>query len=98
MKLLGKSVPKTKVIERRSRPNHAMHRIGHKAGLPVMAALHEKGYSIMKKKRIGVVSRNSYFKAYCHFCGATVSQISDRTQEKVTAIYDCTKCRVNYYD
>lgn len=36
--------------------------------------------------------------AYCHFCGSTVGQISDRTDEKVLAIYDCPKCRVNYCD
>ena len=46
----------------------------------------------MKKKRGGNVSRNSDFKAYCHFCGATVGQISDRTEEKVSSIYDCPKC------
>jgi hypothetical protein len=60
--------------------------------------IHEKGYLIMKKKRWGNVSRNSDFKAYCHFCGATVGQISDRTEEKVSSIYDCPKCRVNYCD
>ena len=42
----------------------------------------------MKKTRVGDVSRNSDFKAYCNFCGATVGQISDRTEEKVSAIYD----------
>ena len=52
----------------------------------------------MKKKREGNVYRNSDFKAYCHFCGATVDQISDRTEQKVSSIYDCSKCRVNYCD
>jgi uncharacterized paraquat-inducible protein A len=53
---------------------------------------------IMKGKKIGSISRNSDFKAYCHFCGATVGQLSDLTEEKVSAIYDCPKCRVNYCD
>ncbi|MFH0725187.1 MAG: hypothetical protein V2B19_02345 [Pseudomonadota bacterium] len=52
----------------------------------------------MKGKKIESVSRNSDFKAYCFFCGATVGQLSDRTEEKVSAIYDCPKCRVNYCD
>lgn len=52
----------------------------------------------MKKKKGGNVSRDSDFKAYCHFCGATVGQISDRTEEKVSSIYDCPKCRLNYCD
>ena len=60
--------------------------------------LHEKGYLIMKNKRVGNVFRNNVFKAYCHFCGATVGQKSDRTEEKVSAIYDCPKCKVNYCD
>ncbi len=52
----------------------------------------------MKKKRTGNDFKESDFKAYCHFCGATVGQISDRTEEKVNAIYDCSKCDVNYCD
>jgi hypothetical protein len=36
--------------------------------------------------------------AYCHYCGATVGQISERTDEKVHAVYDCPRCRVNYCD
>jgi hypothetical protein len=34
----------------------------------------------------------------CHFCGARIGDISERTNEKTTAIYDCEKCRVNYCD
>ena len=52
----------------------------------------------MKKKNAGNVSRNREFKVYCNYCGATVGQISDRTEEKVSAIYDCPKCKVNYCD
>ncbi len=37
-------------------------------------------------------------KAYCIFCGSTVGQISDRTDEIVTAIYDCPRCDSNYCD
>ena len=42
---------------------------------------------------------NAHFddsKAYCHFCGSTVGQRSDRTEGIVEAVYDCPKCRVNY--
>ena len=35
-------------------------------------------------------------KAYCHFCGSTVGQISDRAEGRVEAVYDCPKCKVNY--
>jgi Zn finger protein HypA/HybF involved in hydrogenase expression len=35
-------------------------------------------------------------KAYCHFCGASVGDVSERTGNKAEAIYDCPKCRVNY--
>lgn len=52
----------------------------------------------MNNRRVERVSRNSNFKAYCHYCGATVGQISDRTEEKVNAIYDSPKCKVNYCD
>ena len=51
----------------------------------------------MSKKKQETVSTNT-FKAYCNFCGSTVGQISDRTEERVTAIYDCPKCRANYCD
>lgn len=37
-------------------------------------------------------------KAYCIFCGSTVGQISDRTEDLVKAVYDCPKCKQNYCD
>ncbi len=37
-------------------------------------------------------------KPYCHFCGASVGEISEGTDEKVSAIYDCEKCVYNYCD
>ncbi len=37
-------------------------------------------------------------KPYCHFCGAEVGDISDRTNKKVSTIYDCQKCKVGYCD
>jgi hypothetical protein len=52
----------------------------------------------MKKKMDEEISQPIDYKAYCHFCGATVGQISDATEEKVSAIYDCPKCKVNYCD
>ncbi len=33
---------------------------------------------------------------YCLFCGASVGDISESTDQPVTAIYDCPKCQVNY--
>lgn len=50
----------------------------------------------MKKKKIS--SKTDSFIAHCHYCGSTVGQISDRTEESVTAVYDCPKCSVNYCD
>lgn len=35
---------------------------------------------------------------YCHFCGARVGEISERTDEKATAIFYCKKCSTNYCD
>ncbi len=52
----------------------------------------------MSKKKDESVSRTSDFKAYCHYCGATVGEISGRTEENVSVIYDCPKCTVNYCD
>ena len=37
-------------------------------------------------------------KAYCNFCGSTVGQISERSEEEVHGIYECPKCRVDYCD
>jgi len=52
----------------------------------------------MSKKESEIASTANAFKAYCVFCGSTVGQISGRTEERVTAIYDCPKCRMNYCD
>ena len=41
---------------------------------------------------------NKKHEAYCHFCGSKVGDISDRTGERSTAIFDCPKCKVNYCD
>lgn len=37
-------------------------------------------------------------KAYCIFCGSTVGQTSESTDEKVNAVFDCPKCQANYCD
>lgn len=37
-------------------------------------------------------------KAYCIFCGSTLGQISERTSERVNAVYDCPRCQMNYCD
>jgi len=52
----------------------------------------------MKKKQPGDPSILGEWKAYCTFCGSRVGQISERTDKKVNAIYDCPKCRRNYCD
>jgi len=36
--------------------------------------------------------------AYCWFCGASVGDESERTGKIVSAIFDCSKCRMNYCD
>jgi len=52
----------------------------------------------MKKKQTEKFYSKSGFKAYCHFCGSTVGQISDITEVKVSAIYDCSKtCYMKEY-
>ncbi len=38
------------------------------------------------------------FKASCSYCGAEAGDISERTEQKATAIYDCEKCFANYCD
>ncbi|MCW5202446.1 MAG: hypothetical protein QTN59_01650 [Candidatus Electrothrix communis] len=43
-------------------------------------------------------SSDNQIKASCHYCGATVGESSQRTEETVTAMYDCEKCNVNYCD
>ena len=52
------------------------------------------GDTRMKKTK----TKPENIQAYCHFCGSTVGQISEGTDEKVHSIYDCPKCRVNYCD
>ena len=39
-----------------------------------------------------------HYRLQCHFCGASISEISERTDEIVSHIYDCPKCSVNYCD
>jgi len=39
---------------------------------------------------------NKKFEPQCMFCGASVGEVSERTGEKVGAIYDCPKCMMNY--
>jgi hypothetical protein len=45
---------------------------------------------IMKKKKDANPIPTD-IEAYCHYCGTTVGQISERTDEKVHAIYDCPR-------
>ena len=50
----------------------------------------------MKKKNANPTPPD--IKAYCNYCGSTVGQISERTKEKVHAVYDCPRCSANYCD
>ncbi len=52
----------------------------------------------MKENEQDNSSDGNSFKAYCHYCGSTVGQISERTEKSVKAVYDCEKCNVNYCD
>ena len=52
----------------------------------------------MKKKKQETSSHENPLKAFCNFCGSTVGQISERTENRVNAVYDCPKCNVNYCD
>jgi len=52
----------------------------------------------MKKKKQEASSHEDQIQAYCHFCGATIGQISERTENLVNAIFYCEKCNVNYCD
>ncbi len=52
----------------------------------------------MKKKKQETSSHENLLKAFCNFCGSTVGQISERTENRVNAVYDCPKCNVNYCD
>ncbi len=60
--------------------------------------LYINGINTMKRKRPESPPHTGRAKAYCIFCGSTVGQISDRTDERVSAIYDCSKCMLNYCD
>ncbi|NOR25211.1 MAG: hypothetical protein GQ542_12645 [Desulforhopalus sp.] len=51
----------------------------------------------MKKKKNAHLTAAD-IKAYCNYCGSTVGQTSERTEEKVRAVYDCPRCGVNYCD
>ncbi|MBI4535477.1 MAG: hypothetical protein HY708_04305 [Ignavibacteriae bacterium] len=51
----------------------------------------------MKKKKTAA-AKNEEIVASCNYCGATVGEISERTEERVHAVYDCPKCKVNYCD
>ena len=52
----------------------------------------------MNKKKEKTTFHDNSIRAYCNFCGSTVGQISDRTEDRVNAVYDCPKCKVNYCD
>ncbi len=52
----------------------------------------------MKEKKKQSVSHDHPIQASCHYCGALVGEISERTEEQVHAVYDCLKCRSNYCD
>ena len=34
----------------------------------------------------------------CNSCGAAMDEVSQRTNQKVTTIYECNKCGSNYCD
>ena len=51
----------------------------------------------MKNKQENA-SYDNQIKASCHYCGATVGEISGRTEEPVTSMYTCEKCNMNYCD
>jgi hypothetical protein len=55
------------------------------------AAFNEKRYSEK-------LSELPKYIPQCHFCGGSVGEISERTEELVNAIFDCRKCKVNYCD
>ena len=52
----------------------------------------------MARKKKQSISRDHPIQASCSYCGASVGEISDRTDELVKAVYDCLKCRLNYCD
>ena len=52
----------------------------------------------MKKKKKESPTHDNSFTASCNYCGASVGEISERTEGQVEAVYDCLKCKVNYCD
>ena len=52
----------------------------------------------MKKKKQEASSHENKIQAYCHFCGATIGQVSEPNEKLVNAIFYCEKCRLNYCD
>lgn len=52
----------------------------------------------MKKKKQEASSHENQIQAYCYFCGATIGQISERTENIVNTIFYCKKCIANYCD
>jgi len=46
---------------------------------------------------IGNLTKKQYI-PQCNFCGASVGEISEGTEELVNTIFDCPKCQVNYCD
>lgn len=60
--------------------------------------LREKMNENRKNKTKKKKQKSSSAKAYCIFCGSTVGQISDRTENRVNAVYDCPTCEKNYCD
>jgi len=52
----------------------------------------------MARKKKQSTTRDHPIQAYCHYCGASVGEISQRTEEQVYAVYDCLKCKSNYCD
>ncbi len=41
-------------------------------------------------------SMEKNFEPQCMFCGASVGEISERTNKQVEVVYYCPKCRINY--
>jgi hypothetical protein len=64
----------------------------------VIQALGSEENEVINQRTPEMVSNDNKLKTYCMFCGSTVGQISDRTEERVTAVYDCPKCEMNYCD
>jgi hypothetical protein len=52
----------------------------------------------MKKKQSVSQAGNREMKASCFFCGSTVGEKCECTGGKVSAIYDCPRCDMNYCD